>query len=312
MQVSDQVHPDFPRLGSYDAWHYRTHQQLGGECDLTGGLFFADPRKDADTDKLNQWTIEQVRSRPNSRALVVVTPDCDPDHTATTLEDKQVVGFKPYWVYSKEPDPFRSSIGSFLPEWVWRIADQRRAIIMLHLVKDLALADPVNQQEIRTLCEKYPNAQLVLAHAGRCFHAPHAAAGAAAYRGLDNLWFDNSAVCEPEALTAILNEFGPRRMLWGSDFPVSAMVGKCITLGDSFFWLYPDTIRSGPNRGVQMFPIGLEALRAISQASENCRLTQRDVEDIFFANAMRLLGIAIEQKTISGKAFQPQRNAEPI
>ena len=290
-QVSDQEHPDFPRLGSYDAWRHFTHQQLGGACELIGGLFFADPRKDGDTEKLNQYTIEQVRRQPNSRALVVVTPDCDRDRMAAYFEDKQIVGFKPYWVYSKEPDSFRSSIGSFLPEWVWRIADQRRAIIMLHLVKDLALADPENQREIRVNCEKYTNAQLVLAHAGRCFHGPHARQAVGAYRGLDNLWFDTSAVCEPEPLMSILDEFGPQRLLWGSDFPVSAMLGKCVTLGDGFFWIYPDRITSGPDSNIQLFPVGLESLRAVKQASETCRLIEEDLKDIFYANATRLLGL---------------------
>ena len=162
---------------------------------------------------------------------------------------------------------------------------------MLHLVKDRALADEENQRDIRVLCEKYPHAQLVLAHAGRCFHAPHASAGVAAYRGLDNLWFDNSAICEAEALTVVLNELGPRRFLWGSDFPVSAMLGKCITFGDGFLWLYPGTIGSQRRSYSQIYPVGLEALWAFKQACENCRLNERDREDIFFANAMRLLGI---------------------
>jgi glutamate-1-semialdehyde 2,1-aminomutase len=294
VQVSDQVHPDFPRLGSYDAWHRRTHQQLGGACDLTGGLFFADPRKDADAEKLNQWAIEQVQRRPNSRALIVVTPDCDPDRTAAYFADTQIVGFKPYWVYSKEPDPYRSSIGGFLPDWAWQLADRHRAVIMLHLVKDLALADPENLREIRTHCEKYPDAQLVLAHGGRCFHGPHARAAVAAYRGLDNLWFDTSAVCEPEPLIAILDEFGPQRLMWGSDFPVSAMLGKCVTLGDGFFWIYPERIPSQSSSYSQLFPVGLESLRAIRQACDNCGLNKQDLEDIFFTNAMRLLGIAVE------------------
>ena len=63
--------------------------------------------------------------------------------------------------------------------------------------------------------------KLILAHAARGFYAPNTVKAIGGLRGLENVWFDSSAVCETAALRAILMEFGPGRLIYGSDFPVS-------------------------------------------------------------------------------------------
>ena len=130
------------------------------------------------------------------------------------------------------------------------MAHERGLAITLHLVRDAALADPGNQRDLRSFCTRYPNARLILAHAARGFHAPNTVNGLAGLRGLENVWFDTSGICEPEAFQAILTGFGPRRLLWGSDFPVSEIRGRCVTVGEGFAWLQPDTVLwSTPGRG---------------------------------------------------------------
>lgn len=57
---------------------------------------------------------------------------------------------------------------------------------------------------------------------------------------LDNVVIDTSAICETESFRAALKAFGPRRILWGSDFAVSELRGRCVTTGDYFYWLHPD------------------------------------------------------------------------
>ena len=129
-----------------------------------------------------------------------------------------------------------------MPERTWEIVNEQAGIIMLHLVKEKALTDAENQEAIREMCEKYPRAKLVLTHAGRGFHAPNTLKGLPALNGFENVWFDVSAVCEATTIRAILERFGPRKLLWGSDFPVAINRGKCVTVGDGFFWIVKDSV----------------------------------------------------------------------
>ena len=137
---------------------------------------------------------------------------------------------------------------------------------------------------------KYPEAKLILAHAARGFHAPNTVKGLPALRGLENIWFDTAAVCESTAMTAILREFGAERLLWGSDFPVSETRGKCVTLGDGFAWLRPDTVKWDKlSPACHPLLVGLESLRAIKEALDNLDLKAQDLKNIFYENALRIL-----------------------
>jgi len=226
------------------------------------------------------------------RGLVVVTPQSSRESIEEHAAHPLVCGFKPYHVFADRADTFEAAIEEFLPERVWELADAHRLAITLHLMRHRALADPGNQETIRTMCAKYPGAQLILAHAARGFHAPNTIEGLPALEGLDNVWFDTSAVCEPDALMAILNAFGPGRLLWGSDFPVSAARGKCVTVGDAFSWICPRRIDDHA-RAPECRPIlvGLESLRALCLAARFLDLTPEDLADIFLNNALRLLRV---------------------
>lgn len=169
-------------------------------------------------------------------------------------------GFKPYHTYSVTKPTFNAHPAEFIPEWAWEMADEHGLIITLHLVREGAMADPDNILYVRKHCERFGNARLILAHAGRSFHAPNAGAGATALQGLPNLWFDTSGICEAEPLIALLEAFGPRRLMWGSDFPISGQRGRCVTAGNGFVWLTPAMVTSGP--ACRLLPVGLEGLRA--------------------------------------------------
>ena len=99
---------------------------------------------------------------------------------------------------------------------------------MLHIVMARSLAEPANQEYIVENCRRYPNARLILAHAARGFCGRHTTEGVDALRGLSNVYFDNSVACEPEALESILRVFGTTRLMFGSDFPISATRGRAV------------------------------------------------------------------------------------
>ncbi len=297
-----------PEEVTVEVW--REHMaRLFGKSEVVGGLFFPMPfvpttQDDSSLDGPNEFMVEQLRSWPESRGLLLIAPYYDPERVRKYLENPQIVGFKPYHLFSEQKPTFEAPLNSFLPEWAWRLAHERQLVITLHMVRVQALADPDNQREIREMCLKYPQAKLVLAHAARGFHAPNTVKGLPALRGLENVWFDTSGICETTAIIAILKEFGPRRVMWGSDFPVSEIRGRSVTIGDGFAWVQWDTLDWDSNQ-VLANPtlVGLESLRAMQEVADNFGLNEQDIQDIFCDNALRLLGMKEESGTVTQELY---------
>ena len=258
-------------------------------CAPRQGLFFAFPSKKLDTRAANEFVAYELRNRPGSLGLLMIRPDDDPDSVATEVTAGGWAGFKVYHLFGNRPDTQDCLIGEFLPDWAWEIADRCGLVIMLHLVRQRSLADPQNQAYIREHCRRYPDARLVLAHAARGFCGPHTAEGIDAIRDLDNVFFDTSAICESLPLEAILRTYGPSRLLFGTDFPVSEFRGKPFTIGNGFCWIYDDSIDWNVWRMGQPTLVGIESVLAVQQACRTLCLTDGDVERIFAGNARQLL-----------------------
>jgi glutamate-1-semialdehyde 2,1-aminomutase len=111
-------------------------------------------------------------------------------------------------------------------------------------------------------------------------------------RGLDNVWFDTSAVTDCGAIEAIIVTLGHRRVLYGSDFPVSHLRGRCVALGDSFFWISSsNTNLEVPYARLELALVGHESLRVLKIAALATRLNDTQIEDVFCNNAKRLFGL---------------------
>ena len=262
-----------------------------GDRRPAGGLFFPLPRPATDVPAENAHLAAEVRDRSDSRALMLVRPGDDPAAVEASIHAHGFAGFKVYHLYAPGPDTFEADPGDFLPPWVWELAGRYGLVVTLHLVKARALADPANQRHIQENCRSHPAAKLVLAHAARGFCGRHTTEGIASLRGLDNVWFDTSVVCEPEPLEAVLREFGPGRLMFGTDFPIDTLPGRCVSVGDGFVWLFADTLDWSKERFADLRPVGIEALLALKQACHTMRLGDADIERVFGGTARGLLGV---------------------
>ena len=274
-----------------------------GERTVADGLFFPFPVRGVDCDAANTFLSQSIAGAPESRGLMLIRPQDDPAAVESRCASDGFVGFKVYHLFAPRPDTFNAEIGEYLPEWAWALAHQHELVIMLHLVLPDALSDVRNQEYIVQQCRRYPLARLVLAHAARSFQASHTVDGIDALRGVDNVWFDTSAICEPAPMEAILRTFGVTRLMYGSDFPVSELRGRAVSVGDQFFWMYADNVSWGDTEPAL---VGWQSLAAVQQACRTMRLVDRDIEKIFSDNARQLLGIATSEP-------QPQqRNGEQL
>jgi glutamate-1-semialdehyde 2,1-aminomutase len=259
---------------------------------LIGGLALGFPTVKCDKEAVNSFVSDEVQSNSTFKGSVCIDPSDEASARRFVDANPNIIGLKPYHLFADRKETWNAEIEEYLPEWAFRLADEKGLLITLHMVKDGAIADLNNQETIKKMCEKYPNAKLILAHAARCFNSANAVKGLASLEGLANVWFDSSAICETEPLLEILRRFGPERLVWGSDYPVCCTRGRAVTMGLDFIWLQEDTVNWGNlNTKCRAVVVGLESLRALKSACRYAGLDKREIDDIFTGNAKRLLGI---------------------
>jgi len=281
-----------PAITGIDAYrHYINWLHPDGRT--IGGLFFGLAFMGKRVAN-NEFVAEQMHyaNMQGFRALgqMLISPDMDSEYVRQEVRRGGFVGLKPYHTMAQTTGPtFLAPIEAYLTEQHVKIAHEEGLSITLHMVRDRAMADPINQATIRRYCENYPNMQLILAHAARGFNPWHTIEGIGSLRGLRNVWFDTSAVTEAGAFEAIVDVMGHDRLMYGTDFHVSHMRGRCIAIGDSFHWLYADEMSlNEKHTNLKPVLIGLESLRSVILAMHRLRLNDRQIEDLFYGNAARL------------------------
>lgn len=279
-----------PKVAGVEAYLEAMEQLTPGR--KTEGLFFPFPFVGMQVDAANHFLYEELQKSPGSRGQMLIIPEHDPEFIRETVTKYQFVGLKCYHVYSSEKPTFDSSIEAFLPESQVAMAHELGLSITLHMVRQRALADKRNQEEIRRYCLKYPNMKLILAHAARGFNPHHTVLGIDSLKGLNNVYCDTSAITDAGAFEAIIRTIGHERLLYGTDYPVSQLRGRCIGLGDSFFWIDPNNTQlEVPYGNIELSLIGLESLRTLKIAAMSTGLTDSQVEDVFCNNARRLFDL---------------------
>lgn len=257
----------------------------------TSGLFFG-VGFHAGSDESNDFVEREVAKDKTCFAHYLTPPTMDPEALREQVRRRNMAGLKVYHSFITGKPSWTADIGEFLVEEHVRIAHEERLTVTLHMVKDRAMAETANQERIVHFCRKYPGMKLILAHAARGFNPYHTIEGIGALKGLRNVWCDTSAVTEAGAFEAIVDTLGLDRLVWGSDYPVSHMRGRCVAIGDTFVWFYEDSVDWKALAGhakVEPLLIGLESLRALKLAAMRLRLTDSQVESVFRDNALRML-----------------------
>jgi predicted TIM-barrel fold metal-dependent hydrolase len=257
------------------------------------GLFIPFPADRTLRAAGNGWIARNVAQDPSARGLFLVCPEDDPEWVRDQVRAHGLHGLKCYHTLARMETPtWEAEIPAYLPEPLVRVAHEEGWVITLHMVRSRAVADAGNRYWIRRYCERYPGMKLILAHSARGFQPAHNLEGLPDLAGLDNLYFDTSANCEPLAHETILRFIGHDRLMYGSDFWVSHFRGRSLGAADSFLWLYEDTPVWGEKHlRVEPALVGMEHLRSLKWACWSARLTDSQVADIFWNNAARLFGL---------------------
>jgi hypothetical protein len=173
------------------------------------------------------------------------------------------------------------------------LAEKYRLVVLLHVPRSGRLADPEIQQGVRKLSGEYPNAQIVLAHCGRCYLPDEMKRAIPSIRDLDNVYMDSSMVMDPVALQMVLEEIDSSRLLFATDFPVPAMRGRRVYVMDHWVDLVlPGNAESDFRVQSDNFRASFmvyEIVLAIHRAAERVKLPQQKLTAIFHENGMKVL-----------------------
>jgi len=239
--------------------------------------------------------------------LVVVRPQWSADRLAEKLDRPRVVGVKPYYAMIGHDPTSRdkyleASIFDFLPHHQLELLDDRRAWVTLHVPKAERLGHPDNIAEIREIRRRYPNVVLVIAHLGRNYTLPHAQQSLPQLADDEGLFFDLSAVMNPDVLCFALRTLGHGRLIYGTDNPVFYMRGRQQWSGTSYINrtshpFYFNRDHEPPEVEAAYTLYMYEALYAIKRACELAGVERGQVEAIFQGNARRLI-----DATLAGNA----------
>ncbi len=235
------------------------------------------------------FLLGQLERHPNSVGEIIVMPWDTAEDIERQLAHPRIRGLKCYHFFSRTEPTFQAAIGDFLPESAWEVASARRLCITLHMVRDRALADEDNMAYIRRMAGRYPDVVLILAHAARSFASWTAIETVEQLAGYDNVWYDFAGVCESPSMIQILKKIGVKRCLWGTDHPISMLAGKAISLADTFYWIGERELSGfSAATALHSWHVGTENLMAVRQACMLAELSEGDVEDLFWNNAVRL------------------------
>ena len=231
--------------------------------------------------------------------LKVVRPDWSAEQVARELDQANVLGVKVYYALIGQDKQTRdkyleANILDFLPHHQLEVLNRRRAWVTLHVPKEDRLGHPDNIRQIRDIREQYPDVRLVIAHLGRSYTLPHAEESLHHFADDEDLYFDNSAVLNPDVHRYALETLGPKRILYGTDNPIFYMRGRrqwqgrtYINRTDHPFHFNQD--REPPEIEARYTLYMYEALRAVKQACEQLGLGRPEIEALLWGNAQRLI-----------------------
>ena len=238
--------------------------------------------------------------------LAVTRPQWSAEKVAAELDKPRTLGVKVYYALI-DNDPtsrdkyLEASIFDFLPHHQLELLNERRAWVTLHVPKADRLGHPDNIREIREIRRRYPDVILVIAHLGRSYTMPHAEEAIPQLADDEGLYWDNSAVFNPDVHRFALEKIGPERILWGTDNPIFYMRGRRQWSGRTYtnrtshpFFFNKQREAAEIEAGYTLYLY--EELKAIKDAAAALGLSAESTERLLCGNAMRLVEMANNRK----------------
>ena len=260
---------------------------------ICNDLILPFPFEGQGVEQANEYAFRQFRkfAKADDATLMFVEPSMSAGYVREQVLKNNAVGLKVYMFHSQAKDKTNAPLRSFLPEKHIEVMNELGLMVMLHLSKPRAISDPANIRDVETLSRRYPNSKWVLAHCARCFRPGMFDKVVDRLNKLSNVYVETSAVCEPLVFMEIFKNYDLSRLMFGSDNVLAgAPRGRYVEIG--LFWDVVDwTYFARPESKFLREPtfVIYEQLRAMSRAAKLVGLSKKNIREMFWGNAMRLL-----------------------
>ncbi len=265
-------------------------------------LVFGWVENNVDVPANNRYVGGQVKKNPVLRGLAVSKAAYSPDELLREVEGNGLIGLKPYPSFAPEnipPEDVR--ITDMITAQQLSLANEREWVVLLHIPRAKRLADRANIEDIMTIERNFPHIRLIVAHIGRAYCMEDIGEAFEVLKDTKNVMFDFAAHTNAEVFQKTLAAFGPGRILFGSDLPITTMrlrrehrdgryinivpAGSC---GDVSADPHMREAAAEEAEGITFFLY--ESIAAMLRAAGETGLTQNDIGRIFYRNAKDFIG----------------------
>lgn len=266
-------------------------------------LIFGSMSRNDDEAGINGYVAEAA-ARHRLPALLYAMPTWSAEELKRRLDAGAFLGVKVYLTLS-DPRLKENEIAifDFLPHHQLAVLDRRKAIVMLHIPRDGRLRDPVNLEQMLEIEARYPGVRLIIAHVGRAYCPEDIGNAMEVLKPTRRMYFDISANTNAEVFRRLIETVGPKRILFGSDLPITRMRMRRICESGNYVNLVPKGLYGDVSGDRHMREVDeaeaarltffmYEEIAAFKQAAGAAGLTAGDIEDVFFRNAARMIHAA--------------------
>lgn len=239
-------------------------------------------------------------------SLIFASPQWSSERLEQEIRKGGFIGAKVYLTLSPAHVPVDDiRIFDFLPHHQLEVLDRHGWIVMLHIPRPGRLRDPVNLADMLEIERRYPNAQVIIAHVGRAYCPEDVGDAFAVLAQTRRMLFDSSANTNAAVFEQLIRTVGPRRILFGSDLPITRMRMRRICENGNYINLVPKGLYGDVSDDKHMREVDGEQADALSfflyeeidafrRAAQATALTPQDIEDVFYGNAARLIRLIQE------------------
>lgn len=263
---------------------------------------FGMPTPSADMDKCNKY-VSEISSGFNAYPLLIAGSNmASKSSLEQMLNNENFFGYKVFLNWFGD-DYGNISVDQMIGKEEMELADALGLVVLLHVPGSKRLADKKTQDIIMKYSKSYPNASIVLAHCGRCYHPDEMRAAVNFLKGLENVYLDTSMVMEPAVLQIIFETINSKRVLFGTDFPIAGMRGRRTYVMDHWVDVVLDGYEPSGFRvassGIRATFMAYEIVLAIKRAAEAVGLSEGELKGIFYDN-----GKAVLEHVTDGRQMQ--------
>ena len=253
-----------------------------------------------DLEQANSY-VSDCAAKHGLPALLFSSPDWSAEELETRVRQGGFLGIKSYLSLAPAylaDDEIR--ILDYFPPHQLEVLDRCRWILMLHIPRSGRLKDPVNLAQMVEIEQRWPNIKVIIAHVGRAYCNEDVGNAFEALAATESMCFDISANTNAWVFEQLIRAVGPKRILFGSDLPITRMRMRRICEGGRYINLVPRGMYGDVSADPHMRELEgqdaerlsffmYEEIAAFGSAAEAVGLSVPDIEDVFYNNPHQLI-----------------------